>query len=279
MEHLSCPLTPPKTSQMPTKLVSGLFMLLFLLLLPNWLSDRLPELAIGKLARSAHAKQLRQICSHSLEEKIGQIGKKGKVRNVEKVRVKIEKDRFCQDAALRSRSQLPPPTGWRTGRAASNCGREEGEAIEAKEAGATTDNIKGGTGTRTTTSPTSKRRASPTMPPPSARMLEAKSRTTSLAKGETRRPSMTSRPSMTTPPKITRARPSQTRHECQANSLTNKKESKRASQRGYFGLTLLPTIKKSEGTGLIVLNKIKSHRLCCSSNELSSMSESSVGIL
>ena len=66
------PLTPPKTSQMPTKLVSGLFMLLFLLLLPNWLSDRLPELAIGKLARSAHAKQLRQICSHSLEEKIGQ---------------------------------------------------------------------------------------------------------------------------------------------------------------------------------------------------------------
>ena len=72
MEHLSCPLTPPKTSQMPTKLVSGLFMLLFLLLLPNWLSDRLPELAIGKLARSAHAKQLRQICSHSLEVKIGQ---------------------------------------------------------------------------------------------------------------------------------------------------------------------------------------------------------------
>ena len=70
MEHLSCPLTPPKTSQMPTKLVSGLFMLLFLLLLPNWLSDRLPELAIGKLARSA--KQLRQICSNSLEEMIGQ---------------------------------------------------------------------------------------------------------------------------------------------------------------------------------------------------------------
>ena len=110
-------------------------MLLFLLLLPNWLSDRLPELAIGKLARSAHAKQLRQICSHSLEEKIGQNWqKKGKVKNVEKVRVKIEKDRFCQDAALRSRSQLPPPTGWRTGRAASNCGREEGEAIEAREA-------------------------------------------------------------------------------------------------------------------------------------------------
>ena len=208
-----------------------------------------------------------------------ELAKKGKVRNVEKVRVKIEKDRFCQDAALRSRSQLPPPTGWRTGRTASNCGREEGEAIEAKEAGATTDNIKGGSGTRTTTSPTSKRRASPTMPPPSARMLEAKSRTTSLAKGETRRPSMTSRPSMTTPPKITRARPSQTRHECQANSLTNKKASKRASQKGNFGLALLPTIKKSEGTGLIVLNKIKSHRLCCSSNELSSMSESSVGIL
>ena len=102
------------------------------------------------------------------------IGKKGKVRNVEKVRVKIEKDRFCQDAALRSRSQLPPPTGWRTGRAPSNCGREEGEAIEAKEAGATTDNIKGGTRTRTTTSKTGKRRASPTMPPPSARRLEAK---------------------------------------------------------------------------------------------------------
>ena len=75
-----------------------------------------------------------------------ELAKKGKVRNVEKVRVKIEKDRFCQDAALRSRSQLPPPTGWRTGRAPSNCGREEGEAIEAKEAGATTDNIKGGSG-------------------------------------------------------------------------------------------------------------------------------------
>ena len=103
-----------------------------------------------------------------------ELAKKGKVRNVEKVRVKIEKDRFCQDAALRSRSQLPPPTGWRTGRAASNCGREEGEAIEANEAGATTDNVKGGSGTRTTTSQTGKRRASPTMPPPSARRLEAK---------------------------------------------------------------------------------------------------------
>ena len=79
MEHLSCPLTPPKTSQMPTKLVSGLFMLLFLLLLPNWLSDRLPELAIGKLARSAHAKTVEaNMQPFARREDWTELAKKGK---------------------------------------------------------------------------------------------------------------------------------------------------------------------------------------------------------
>ena len=59
MEHLACPWLCPKRSQ-NRSFLSFLFVLplaLQLPLLPNWLSDRFSELAIGKLTRSSRKRQ------------------------------------------------------------------------------------------------------------------------------------------------------------------------------------------------------------------------------
>ena len=59
MEHLACPWLFPKRSQ-NRSFLSFLFVLalaLLLPLLPNWLSDRFSELAIGKLTRSSRKRQ------------------------------------------------------------------------------------------------------------------------------------------------------------------------------------------------------------------------------
>ena len=105
--------------------------MLLLLLLPNWLSDSFSELAIGKLERRSSCKRVEaNVQPFAQEQKIGN----NLHRREERVKFgpKSEKARTDFVPALPG-SLAGSCLGLLEG-GPSNCGREEGEAMEAREA-------------------------------------------------------------------------------------------------------------------------------------------------